>query len=126
MTDCCKNATVMRDLPLTGKKRAGTSLARSSVCDDRAHFASLAQASSQAPKESIVSTIQRLAKRTNPAYRNAIAARQSDETSWLLVRILRHLTPRMSRSDLADLYANLQKMEPDELRSFAEQFGWRP
>jgi hypothetical protein len=39
---------------------------------------------------------------------------------------MRFLTPRMSRSDLADLYANLQKMEPDELRSFAEQFGWRP
>ena len=111
---------------MTGKKRAGTSLARSSLCDDRAHFASLAQARSTAPKESIDLTVQRLAKRTNPAYRNAIAARQSDETSWLLVRILRYLTPRMSRSDLADLYQQLQMMEPDELRSFAEQFGWRP
>lgn len=111
---------------MTGKKRAGTSLARSSLADDRAHFASLAQASSQAPKESIDLTIQRLAKRTNPAYRAAIDSRQADETSWLLVRVMRFLTPRMSRSDLADLYANLQKMEPDELRSFAEQFGWRP
>ena len=55
-----------------------------------------------------------------------MASRQADETGWLLVRVLRFLTPRFSRSDLADLYTKLQNMDEHELQSFAQRLGWKP
>lgn len=117
---------------MTREKQAATSLARSFHENDRASFATLSVHASvrQRANENLNINIRSLVKRTrqhtDANYQHAIAARQRDETSWLLVRVLRFLTPRMSRSDLADLYANLQMMDADDLRSFAQQFGWKP
>lgn len=55
-----------------------------------------------------------------------MASRQADEDSWLLVRVVRYLTPRLSRSNLADLYTQLQNMDEHELSSFAQKYGWKP
>ena len=77
-------------------------------------------------QESLDKTVQRTVKRLNPNYRDAMASRQADETGWLLVRVLRFLTPRFSRSDLADLYTKLQNMDEHELQSFAQRLGWKP
>ena len=77
-------------------------------------------------QESLDKTVQRTVKRLNPNYRDAMASRQADETGWLLVRVLRFLTPRFSRSDLADVYTKLQNMDEHELQSFAQRLGWKP
>ena len=74
---------------------------------------------------SIRSLVKRTRQRTDANYQRAVAARQRDETAWLLVRVMRFLTPKFSRSDLADLYENLQRMDADELSRFARQYGWR-
>ena len=128
--NCCINVTVMRKNVLTAKNDRRTSLARASWREARAHYAKLekleADASSLATKESIDKTVQRLAKRTNVGYRDAMASRQADEDSWLLGRVVRYLTPRLSRSNLADLYTQLQNMDERELSSFAQKYGWKP
>lgn len=128
--ECCKNTTVVEGRGLTIQKRASLSLARSS--HDRASFARLSVKASvrqQATKESIDKSIgclvQRARESTHAGYQQAKAARQRDETSWLLVRVMRYLTPKFSRSDLANLYAALQQMDADELERFARQYGWR-
>jgi hypothetical protein len=130
MTSCCINVTVMRKNVLTAKNDRPTSLARASWLEARAHYEKLekleADASSLATKNTIDKTVQRLAKRTNVGYRDAMASRQADEDSWLLVRVLRYLTPRFSRSNLADLYTQLQNMDEHELSSFAQRYGWEP
>ena len=130
MTNCCINVTLLRKKSLTSKIDGGTSLARSSWIADRAFYADLerqeVEASRRATKESLDKTVQRTVKRLNPNYRDAMASRQADETGWLLVRVLRFLTPRFSRSDLADLYTKLQNMDEHELQSFAQRLGWKP
>ena len=113
---------------LTVKSEPPSSLARRSLDDLRTHFASLSvksQQNKQATKKSIDLTVQRLAKRTNANYRDAIARRQADEPGWLLVRVLSFLRPKFSRSDYADLYSHLLNMDADELERFARQYGWR-
>lgn len=113
---------------MTTKNDAPTSLARRSLEDLRAHFASLSvksQREKQATKRSIDLTVQRLAKRTNANYRAAIDRRQVDETGELLVRVLSFLRPKFSRSDFADLHTHLLNMDENELSSFAQRFGWR-
>ena len=128
--NCCINVTVMRKNVLTAKNDRRTSLARASWLEARAYYETLekleADASSLATKNTIDKTVQRLAKRVNPNYRDAIASRQADEDSWLLVRVVRYLTPRLSRSNLADLYTQLQNMDEHELSSFARRYGWEP
>ena len=130
MMNCCINTTVMRKNVLTAKNDRPTSLARASWLEARAYYETLekleADASSLATKNTIDKTVQRLAKRVNPNYRDAIASRQADEDSWLLVRVVRYLTPRLSRSNLADLYTQLQNMDERELSSFAQKYGWEP
>ena len=130
MMNCCINVTVMRKNVLTAKNDRPTSLARASWLEARAHYAKLekleADASSLATKESLDKTVQRLAKRTNVGYRDAMASRQADEDGWLLVRVVRYLTPRLSNSNLADLYTQLQNMDEHELSSFAQKYGWEP
>ena len=120
----------MRKNVLTAKNDRPTSLARASWLEARAYYETLekleADASSLATKNTIDKTVQRLAKRVNPNYRDAIASRQADEDSWLLVRVVRYLTPRLSRSNLADLYTQLQNMDEHELSSFARRYGWEP
>ena len=119
----------MRKNVLTLKSDGATSLARRSLQDLRTHFASLsvkARDTQPANKISIDKTIQRLAKRTNPNYRDAIARRQADEPGWLLVRVLSFLRPQFSRSDYAELYSHLLNMDEDELSSFARRYGWMP
>ena len=114
---------------LTVKSDGPTSLARRSIDDLRTHFASLsvkARGNQPANKKSIDLTIQRLAKRTNPNYRDAIARRQADEPGWLLVRVMSYLRPQFSRSDYAELYSHLLHMDEDELSSFARRYGWMP
>ena len=128
--NCCINVTVMRMNVLTSKTDPPTRLARASWLEARAYYETLekleADASSLATKNTIDKTVQRLAKRVNPNYRDAIASRQADEDSWLLVRVVRYLTPRLSRSNLADLYTQLQNMDEHELSSFARRYGWEP
>jgi len=122
----CACATVLLENILTRKNERPTSLARSLY--DRAYFASMSVKSpqhKQATKESIDLTIQRLAKRTSYNYRQAIARRQADESGELLVRVMRYLTPRLSRSNLADVYAALLEMDDDDLSRFARQYGWQ-
>jgi hypothetical protein len=127
---CCKNTTVVEDRGLTIQKREPLSLARSS--NDRASFARLSvdagvrqQATKKSIDKSIGCLVQRTRESTHAGYQHAKAARQSDETAWLLVRVMRYLTPMYSRSDLADLYAALQQMDADDLSRFAKQYGWR-
>lgn len=129
--ECCKNTTVVEGRGLTIQKRASLSLARSfAIANDRASFARLSvdagvrQQANEILNISIRSLVKRTRQRTDVNYQRAIAARQSDETGWLLVRVMRFLTPKFSRSDLADLYAALQQMDADELDSFARQYGW--
>ena len=126
---CCKNTTVVEDRLLTRKNGGPLSLARS--LNDRASFAKLSVKASERQQAnenlniSIRSLVKRTRQRTDVNYQHAIAARQRDETAWLLVRVMRYLTPMFSRSDLADLYAALQQMDADELQSFAKQYGWQ-
>ncbi len=125
---CCINTTVMPSSVLTSQNEPDPSLARRSSLDLRAHFARLsvhARRDKQATKESIDFTVQRLAKRTNANYLNAIARRQADEPAELLVRVLSFLRPKFSRSDYAELYSHLLEMDSDELSRFARRYGWR-
>ena len=113
---------------MTAKNEPPTSLARRSLDDLRAHFAGLsvkARDNQPANKKSIDLTVQRLAKRTNPAYRDAIARRHADEPGELLVRVMSYLRPKFSRSDYAELYSHLLEMDSDELSRFARRYGWR-
>lgn len=113
---------------MTAKSDGTTSLARRSLQDLRTHFASLslqAQRDQRATKESIDLTVQRLAKRANVNYRDAIARRQVDEPGELLVRVMSFLRPKFSRADYAELYAHLLNMDADDLERFARQYGWR-
>lgn len=127
--ECCKNTTVVEGRGLTRQKRESHSIARS--LNDRASFARLSvdagvrQQANEILDISIRSLVKRTRQRTDVNYQRAIAARQRDETGWLLVRVMRYLTPMFSRSDLADLYAALQQMDADELECFARQYGWR-
>lgn len=119
----------MEDRVLTRQKREFTSIARS--FNDRASFARLSvhagvrQQANENLNINIRSLVKRTRQRTDVNYQHAIAARQSDETAWLLVRVMRYLTPMFSRSDLADLYAAMQQMDADDLSRFAKQYGWQ-